>query len=148
MVYVSPNPLSAMTQGVLPDLAPQSTPKGRGAGLPPLLLGDEAVALAAVHAGAAAAYGYPGTPSTEILETVIRHADEVGITAHWCANEKTAYEQALGASMVGARVMVSMKHVGLNVAMDPFVNSALVNIHGGLVVVVADDPGMHSSQNE
>lgn len=137
-----------MTQGVLPDLAPApAAPSVRG-GLPPLLLGDEAVALAVVHAGAAAAYAYPGTPSTEIMETLIRHAPQAGLTAHWCTNEKTAYEQALGASMVGARVMVSMKHVGLNVAMDPFVNSALVNIHGGLVVVVADDPGMHSSQNE
>ena len=135
-----------MTQGVLPDLA--RAPHSSREGLPPLLLGDEAVALAVVHAGAAAAYAYPGTPSTEIMETLIRHAPEAGITAHWCTNEKTAYEQALGASMVGARVMVSMKHVGLNVAMDPFVNSALVNIHGGLVVVVADDPGMHSSQNE
>lgn len=137
-----------MTHGVLPDLTVPAPSRSAREGLPPLLLGDEAVALAAVHAGASAAYAYPGTPSTEIMETLIRHAEEAGITAHWCTNEKTAYEQALGASMVGARVMVSMKHVGLNVAMDPFVNSALVNIHGGLVVVVADDPGMHSSQNE
>lgn len=137
-----------MTTGVLPDLAPAPASRSSGEGLPPLLLGDEAVALAVMHAGASAAYAYPGTPSTEIMETLIRNAREAGITAHWCTNEKTAYEQALGASMVGARVMVSMKHVGLNVAMDPFVNSALVNIHGGLVVVVADDPGMHSSQNE
>jgi indolepyruvate ferredoxin oxidoreductase alpha subunit len=115
---------------------------------PPLLLGDEAVALGALHAGISAAYGYPGTPSTEIFETLVAHADDHGVVAHWCTNEKTAYEQALGASMVGTRVLVSMKHVGLNVAMDPFVNSALVRIHGGLVVVVADDPGMHSSQNE
>ena len=106
------------------------------------------MALAAVHAGAGAAYAYPGTPSTEILETLVRHGKESGITAHWAANEKTAYEQALGVSMVGVRVLVCMKHVGLNVAMDPFVNSALVKIHGGLVVAVADDPGMHSSQNE
>lgn len=137
-----------MTQGVLPDLVPTPATRPERPGLPPLLLGDEAVALAAVHAGASAAYGYPGTPSTEILETLVRTAGETGLTAHWCTNEKTAYEQALGASMVGARVLVTMKHVGLNVAMDPFVNSALVNIHGGLVVVVADDPGMHSSQNE
>ena len=115
---------------------------------PPLLLGDEAVALAAVHAGVSSAYAYPGTPSTEIFEAVLAHADGHGITAHWCTNEKTAYEQALGASMVGTRALVTMKHVGLNVAMDPFVNSALVRIHGGLVLVVADDPGMHSSQNE
>jgi indolepyruvate ferredoxin oxidoreductase alpha subunit len=115
---------------------------------PPLLLGDEAVALAAVHSGISSAYAYPGTPSTEIFEAILAYAPEAGITAHWCTNEKTAYEQALGASMVGTRTLVSMKHVGLNVAMDPFVNSALVRIHGGLVVVVADDPGMHSSQNE
>ncbi len=114
----------------------------------PLLLGDEAVALAALHAGISAAYAYPGTPSTEIFEYLEPRAAALGMTAHWCANEKTAYEQALGVSMVGGRALVSMKHVGLNVAMDPFVNSALVGIRGGLVVVVADDPGMHSSQNE
>ena len=113
-----------------------------------MLLGDEAVALGALHAGASAAYAYPGTPSTEILEYLIPRAEEAGITAHWCANEKTAYEQALGVSMMGRRTLVAMKHVGLNVAMDPFVNSALVGLGGGLVVVVADDPGMHSSQNE
>ena len=115
---------------------------------PRLLLGDEAAALGAIDAGIRAAYAYPGTPSTEIFETLEARAGEHGITAHWCANEKTAYEQALGASMMGARVLVSMKHVGLNVAMDPFVNSALLGIRGGLVLVVADDPGMHSSQNE
>ena len=115
---------------------------------PRLLLGDEAVALGAIDAGITAAYAYPGTPSTEIFETLEARARAHGVTAHWCANEKTAYEQALGASMMGARVLVSMKHVGLNVAMDPFVNSALVGIRGGLVLVVADDPGMHSSQNE
>lgn len=115
---------------------------------PRLLLGDEAVAVGAVDAGIGAAYAYPGTPSTEIFETIHALAPESGLVAHWCANEKTAYEQALGASMMGRRVLVSMKHVGLNVAMDPFVNSALVGIRGGLVVAVADDPGMHSSQNE
>ncbi len=89
-----------------------------------LILGDEAVALGAMHAGITAAYAYPGTPSTEIFEYLVRHGPEQGIAAHWCANEKTAYEQALGASMAGTRVLVSMKHVGLNVAADPFVNSA------------------------
>jgi len=133
-----------MSLGLLEELPVRRTKATRS----PLLLGDEAVALAAIHAGVGVAYAYPGTPSTEILETLQAHADEQGITAHWCANEKTAYEQALGASMTGVRALVSMKHVGLNVAMDPFVNSALVSIHGGLVVVVADDPGMHSSQNE
>ena len=113
-----------------------------------MLLGDEAVALGAQHAGVSGAYAYPGTPSTEILEYLIPRAAVAGFTAHWCANEKTAYEQALGMSMLGRRALVAMKHVGLNVAMDPFVNSALVAVGGGLVVAVADDPGMHSSQNE
>ncbi len=114
-----------------------------------VLLGDEAVAQAAIDAGITAAYAYPGTPSTEILEYVLKVAKAEGRPkATWCANEKTAYEAALGVSMVGRRCLVAMKHVGLNVAMDPFVNSALVELGGGLVVVVADDPGMHSSQNE
>lgn len=114
-----------------------------------VLLGDEAVALAAVHAGLTAAYGYPGTPSTEILEYLIRHREKHGRPrAQWCANEKTAYEAALGVSFAGRRAIVTMKHVGLNVAADPFMNSALLAINGGLVVAVADDPGMHSSQNE
>jgi len=114
-----------------------------------VLLGDEAVALGAVHAGLTAAYAYPGTPSTEITEYLIRHQQQHGgPRAQWCANEKTAYEAALGVSFAGRRTLVSMKHVGLNVAADPFMNSALVHIHGGLVVAVADDPGMHSSQNE
>ncbi len=114
-----------------------------------VLLGDEAVALAGVHAGLTAAYAYPGTPSTEILEYLVRHAKTHGRPhAAWCTNEKTAYEEALGVSFAGRRAMTSMKHVGLNVAADPFMNSAIVSINGGLVVVVADDPGMHSSQNE
>jgi indolepyruvate ferredoxin oxidoreductase, alpha subunit len=114
-----------------------------------VLLGDEAVALGAVHAGLSAAYGYPGTPSTEILEYLIRYGATHGRPkAEWCANEKTAYEAALGVSYAGRRTMVTMKHVGLNVAADPFMNSALVSVNGGLVVAVADDPGMHSSQNE
>jgi indolepyruvate ferredoxin oxidoreductase alpha subunit len=111
-------------------------------------MGDEAVALAALHSGITSAYAYPGTPSTEILETVQRRGSAAGVTAQWTANEKTAYEQALGVSMMGCRALVAMKHVGLNVAMDAFVNSALVGIRGGLVLAVADDPGMHSSQNE
>lgn len=114
-----------------------------------VLLGDEAVALGAVHAGLTAAYAYPGTPSTEILEYLIRHEAKHGRPhAAWCANEKTAYESALGVSLAGCRTLVAMKHVGLNVAADPFINSALVAIRGGLVLAVADDPGMHSSQNE
>lgn len=114
-----------------------------------LLMGDEAVALGAVHAGLTAAYAYPGTPSTEAFEFLLRYAERHGHPhASWCVNEKTAYEQALGVSMVGRRSLVVMKHVGLNVAADPFINSAIVSVHGGLVLVVADDPGMHSSQNE
>ncbi len=114
-----------------------------------LLLGDEAVAVGAIDAGITASYAYPGTPSTEITEYLLRRSGaEGGPRAEWCANEKTAYEAALGVSFAGRRALVSMKHVGLNVAADPFINSALVPIHGGLVLAVADDPGMHSSQNE
>ncbi len=114
-----------------------------------VLLGDEAIALGAIDAGIHAAYAYPGTPSTEILEYVLAHKQKHGKPhAAWCSNEKTSYEEALGVSFAGRRAMVSMKHVGLNVAADPFINSALVAINGGLVIVSADDPGMHSSQNE
>ena len=113
-----------------------------------LLLGDEAVARGAIDAGIAGAFSYPGTPATEIFETIEHEADSRGISAHWSANEKVAYEEALGMSYAGGRALVSMKHVGLNVAADPFINSALTGINAGLVLVVADDPGMHSSQNE
>ena len=114
-----------------------------------VVLGGEAVALGALHAGITAAYGYPGTPSTEILDFLVaRERQQAGPRATWCTNEKTAYEAALGVALVGRRALVTMKHVGLNVAADPFMNSALVGVHGGLVVAVADDPGMHSSQNE
>jgi len=114
-----------------------------------ILLGDEAVALGAVHAGLTAGYSYPGTPASEIMEYLIRLSQtEGGFKASWSVNEKVSYEEALGVSYAGKRTLVSMKHVGLNVAADPFMNSALTAIGGGLVVVVADDPGMHSSQNE
>ncbi|MDR1466190.1 MAG: indolepyruvate ferredoxin oxidoreductase subunit alpha [Treponema sp.] len=113
------------------------------------LLGDEAVAVAALHAGISAAYGYPGTPSTEILEYLLdEHEKHNGPYTAWCANEKTAVEAGLGVSFAGRRAIVTMKHVGLNVAADPFINGALLGIKGGLVIAVADDPGMHSSQNE
>jgi indolepyruvate ferredoxin oxidoreductase alpha subunit len=112
------------------------------------LLGDEAVAFGALHAGLGAAYGYPGTPSTEIMETLIAEHEKGGPLAAWCTNEKTALEAALGVSYAGKRSIVTMKHVGLNVASDPFMNAALLGINGGLVLAVADDPGMHSSQNE
>jgi len=114
-----------------------------------VLLGDEAVALGAIHAGITTAYAYPGTPSTEIVQYIIDYSHRNdGPHAAWCANEKTAFEEALGVSFAGRRALVAMKHVGLNVAADPFINGALVHVHGGLVVAVADDPGMHSSQNE
>ncbi|MDR3146568.1 MAG: indolepyruvate ferredoxin oxidoreductase [Treponema sp.] len=112
------------------------------------LLGDEAVALGSLHGGVSASYGYPGTPSTEILEYLIAEYERGGPPARWCTNEKTALEAALGASFAGRRALVTMKHVGLNVASDPFINAALLGINGGLVIAVADDPGMHSSQNE
>jgi indolepyruvate ferredoxin oxidoreductase alpha subunit len=112
------------------------------------LLGDEAVALGAIHAGVSASYGYPGTPSTEILQYLINEYQKGGQIARWCANEKSALETAMGVSFAGRRALVTMKHVGLNVASDPFINAALLKIKGGLVIAVADDPGMHSSQNE
>jgi indolepyruvate ferredoxin oxidoreductase alpha subunit len=115
---------------------------------PEILLGDEAVALGAIHAGLSAAYSYPGTPASEVMEYLIKASDGKSFHAAWAVNEKVAYEEALGVSFAGKRTMVSMKHVGLNVAADPFMNSALAGIGGGLVVVAADDPGMHSSQNE
>ncbi|MFZ1946197.1 MAG: thiamine pyrophosphate-dependent enzyme [bacterium] len=116
---------------------------------PEILLGAEAVALGAIHAGLTAAYSYPGTPASEVMEYLVAEAARRGdFRAAWSVNEKVAYEEALGVSFAGGRTMVSMKHVGLNVAADPFMNSALTGIDGGLVVVSADDPGMHSSQNE
>ena len=115
-----------------------------------ILLGAEAVAQAALDAGISGVYAYPGTPSTEIAQFIQQSAQarESGVHSKWCVNEKTAYEAALGISYAGKRALVSMKHVGLNVAADPFMNSAITGVHGGLVLVVADDPSMHSSQNE
>lgn len=115
-----------------------------------MLLGDEAIAQGGIDAGMSGIYAYPGTPSTEITEYVIqsKEAREKGIRAGWSANEKTAMEAALGMSYAGKRTMVCMKHVGLNVAADAFVNSAITGANGGLIVVAADDPSMHSSQNE
>jgi indolepyruvate ferredoxin oxidoreductase alpha subunit len=115
-----------------------------------LLLGDEAIAQGAIDAGISGVYAYPGTPSTEIME-FIQHSDEAqnkGIHCRWSSNEKTAMEEALGMSYAGKRAIVCMKHVGLNVAADPFMNSALTGVNGGLIVISADDPSMHSSQNE
>mgnify|MGYP000843928357 FL=1 len=115
-----------------------------------LLLGDEAIAQAALDAGLSGMYAYPGTPSTEIMEYVQASAQaEAGfVHREWSSNEKTAMEAALGMSYAGKRAMVAMKHVGLNVAADAFINSAVTGVNGGLVVVAADDPSMHSSQNE
>ena len=109
------------------------------------LSGDEAVAQGAWEAGCHVAASYPGTPATEILEAVATYPE---IYCEWSTNEKVAYEVALGASMAGARALYASKHVGLNVAADPFFSSAYIGSHGGLVVVTADDPSMHSSQNE
>ena len=111
-----------------------------------LLLGDEAVALGALHAGLSGVYSYPGTPSTEVTEFIQTHAPEV--RSRWCTNEKTAMEAALGMSYAGKRALVCMKHVGMNVCADAFVNSAITGVNGGIVVLAADDPSMHSSQNE
>jgi len=115
-----------------------------------LLLGDEAVAQGALDAGISGCYAYPGTPSTEIMEFIQRCPErrERSLHAQWSVNEKTAMEAGLGMSYAGRRALVCMKHVGLNVAADAFVNAAVTGTHGGLVVVAADDPSMHSSQNE
>ena len=114
-----------------------------------VLLGDEAVARGAIDAGISGAYSYPGTPATEIFEYVERFAKkDNSVHKRWSANEKVAYEEALGMSYMGKRAIISMKHVGLNVAADPFMNSSVTGVGGGLVIAVGDDPGMHSSQNE
>ncbi len=110
-----------------------------------LLLGNEAIARGAYEAGVRVASAYPGTPSTEITESLAATTD---VYCEWSPNEKVALEVALGAAMGGARALCCMKHVGLNVAADPLFTAAYSGICGGLVVVVADDPGMHSSQNE
>jgi len=115
-----------------------------------LLLGDEAIAQGAIDAGLSGVYAYPGTPSTEITEYIQESpiAKERNIHRRWSTNEKTAMEAALGMSYMGKRALVCMKHVGLNVCADPFVNSGMTGTNGGLVVLVADDPSMHSSQDE
>jgi indolepyruvate ferredoxin oxidoreductase alpha subunit len=110
-----------------------------------LMLGNEAVARGAYEAGVTVAAAYPGTPSTEITENIAKY-DE--IYSEWSPNEKVALEVAIGASIAGARSICSMKHVGLNVAADPLFTVSYTGVNGGLVIMVADDPGMHSSQNE
>src|SRR5690554_8171326 len=115
-----------------------------------LLLGAEAIAQAALDAGISKIYAYPGTPSTEITEFIQRSTlhEKASVRSAWATNEKTAFEAALGMSYAGKRSLVCMKHVGLNVAADAFMNASITGVHGGMVVVVADDPSMHSSQNE
>lgn len=110
-----------------------------------LLSGNEAIAMGAFEAGVRVASAYPGTPSTEILESLTRYR---GVYAEWAPNEKVSVEVCLGASFAGARSLAAMKHVGLNVAADPLFTSAYTGIRGGFVIVTADDPEMHSSQNE
>ena len=117
-----------------------------------LLLGDEAIAQGAIDAGLSGVYAYPGTPSTEITEFIQLHEakrkEGDAIFCRWATNEKTAMEAALGMSYMGKRALVCMKHVGMNVCADAFMNSAITGVNGGLVVLAADDPSMHSSQNE
>lgn len=119
-----------------------------------LLLGDEAIAQGAIDAGLSGVYAYPGTPSTEITEYIQLKAKgrmangESPIQCRWATNEKTAMEAALGMSYMGKRALVCMKHVGMNVCADAFMNAAITGVNGGLIVVAADDPSMHSSQNE
>lgn len=113
-----------------------------------LLLGDEAIAQGAIDGGISGVYAYPGTPSTEITTYIQETTDKREIRSDWSVNEKTAMEAAMGLSYVGKRALVCMKHVGLNVAADAFINAAITGINGGMVVLVADDPSMHSSQNE
>ena len=110
-----------------------------------LMLGNEAVARGAFEAGVKVASAYPGTPSTEITENIVKYKE---IYSEWSPNEKVALEVAIGASVAGARSICSMKHVGLNVAADPLFTVSYTGVNGGLVIMVADDPGMHSSQNE
>jgi len=110
-----------------------------------LFSGNEAIARGAYEAGVRVAAGYPGTPSTEILENIVNYES---IYAEWSPNEKVAFEVALGAALGGARSLVTMKHVGVNVAADPLLTASYTGVNAGLVLVSADDPGMHSSQNE
>jgi len=112
------------------------------------VLGNEALGLGALHAGLSGVFGYPGTPSTEIFEFIQTQSEKFDVKAIWSANEKVGYEEALGMSFAGKRTLITMKHVGLNVAADPFMNSSMTGVGGGLILAVADDPGMHSSQNE
>ncbi|NLI90503.1 MAG: indolepyruvate ferredoxin oxidoreductase subunit alpha, partial [Epulopiscium sp.] len=110
-----------------------------------LLIGNAAIARGAYEHGVTVATAYPGTPSTEITEEIVKYDN---INAQWSPNEKVALEVGIGASIAGARTLVSMKHVGLNVAADPLLSISYPGVNAGLVIAVADDPGQHSSQNE
>ena len=111
-----------------------------------IMLGNEAIARGAYEAGVKVSSAYPGTPSTEISEYLVQYRDDV--YEEWAPNEKVATEVAVGASIAGVRSMACMKHVGLNVAADPLYSVSYMGVNGGLVLVVADDPGLYSSQNE
>src|SRR5690554_6478019 len=111
-------------------------------------MGNEAMALGAVEAGVEVVTAYPGTPSSEIVGTLTKLAKEYGYYVEWSTNEKVALEVAAGASYAGARCLVAMKQVGLNVASDALMSLAYIGVKGGLVLIVADDPGPHSSQTE
>ena len=111
------------------------------------LTGNEAIARGAWEAGVKVAAAYPGTPSTEILETLATYPAE-SVHAQWSTNEKVALDVAIGASFAGRRALAAMKHVGLNVAADAFLSQTYIGVNGGLVLAVCDDPGIHSSQNE
>ncbi len=115
-----------------------------------LLLGDEAIAQAAIDAGLSGVFAYPGTPSTEITEYIqdSKEAKAKNIRSNWACNETTAMEATLGMSYAGKRAMFCCKHVGMNVAADPFMNSAITGVNGGVIYIAADDPSMHSSQDE
>ena len=110
-----------------------------------IMLGNEAIARGVYEAGVKVSAAYPGTPSTEISENIVKYPE---IYAEWSPNEKVAMEVAIGASTAGVRSIASMKHVGVNVASDPLFTASYVGVNGGLVIVAADDPGLYSSQNE
>ena len=129
-------------QAALAGATPPTTTKK-----PRPLTGNEAIARGAWEAGVRVAAGYPGTPSTEILEALATYP-ATDLHAQWSTNEKVALDVAIGASFAGQRALAAMKHVGLNVAADSFMSQTYIGVNGGLVIVVADDPGIHSSQNE
>jgi len=108
-----------------------------------LLMGNEAIARGAIEAGVELVSAYPGTPSSEILETLASIGDQFSYYVEWSLNEKIAFEVAAGASLIGARSLVAMKNAGLNVAMDTFMTLPYTGVRGGMVIVVADDPGAH-----